>query len=511
MDHSHVNRRDFLKTSGKAAAATSAVAGLAATAASASAAKRSETLRIGFIGPGSRGFKGHVQTLAQLKKDGANIELAAVSEVYTKNRQRATDYITQETGKAPGAYVDYREMFAKEKLDAVCVATPDHWHATQTIDALNEGLHVYCEKPMTHSVEEATDVVRAWQRTGKVMQVGVQSTSLPLWSTVREELQKGTLGKVLMYQTEFFRNSAQGQWRAYKLTKEMSPKTINWPLWLGVEQGLAPDLPFDRAVFAQWRRFWPFGSGMYTDLFVHRTTSMLKATGLRYPGRVVGAGGIFLEYDGRDVPDVATVVADFREGVQGMVTATMCCENTPIRQLIRGHNGSFVFGNGEEFEGFDFVPERSQITRDSSLKPLRTDVALDDATLAHLKSDWTPQRRKGYLTTYLHFKNWLDAVRAEDQQICNNPPDLGAAAIVTVKLGSRSYREGKAFFFDADRMQVSDADSSWADNWERMSQTRAKPNHIAGWKAGEKGSLLEEPAYMALAGPWKNGRPPAAN
>ena len=134
-----------------------------------------------------------------------------------------------------------------------------------------------------------------------------------------------------MYQTEFFRNSSMGQWRYYSLEQDMNPKNIDWKRWLGVEEGLAENEDFDREKYKQWRRFWPYGSGMFTDLFVHRTTSMLKATGLRFPSRVCGAGGIYLEYDGRDVPDVATVVADFPEGVQGLVTATMACEDTPIR------------------------------------------------------------------------------------------------------------------------------------------------------------------------------------
>jgi predicted dehydrogenase len=351
-------------------------------------------------------------------------------------------------------------------------------------------LNVYCEKPMTKVVEEAIDVVRAWKRTGKVMQVGVQSTSLPVWNKVRELLQEGKLGKVLMYQTEFFRNSAMGQWRYYTLDKNMTPKNIDWQRWLGVKDGLAEDMPFDRAVYRQWRRFWPFGSGMYTDLFVHRTTSMLKATGLRYPGRVVGAGGIYLEYDGRDVPDVATVAADFNEGVQGLVTATMCCQNTPIQQLIRGHFGSFVFGNGEGFSGFDYVPERPQVTRDSKLKPERIEVdTVKDTTSAH-------------------FENWIKAMEAGDPQMCNNPPDLGAAAIVTVKLGARSYQEGKVYHFDSDKLEVSEADRSWAKKWEAMSAARSKPNHISGWKAGDHGSLLEEPEYMKLSGPWDGDTPP---
>jgi predicted dehydrogenase len=229
---------------------------------------------------------------------------------------------------------------------------------------------------------------------------------------------------------------------------------------------------------------------MFTDLFVHRTTSMLKATGLRFPARVVGAGGLYVEYDGRDVPDVATVVADFPEGVQGTVTATMACQATPIKQLIRGHFGSFVFGTGEEFEGFDFIPERPQVTRNSKLKEKRIETeAVKD-------------------TTYAHFKNWIDAIKADDPAMVNNDPLLGAAAITTVILGARSYREGKVFFFDGDAMTVSDTDPGWAKSWEERSHQRGKPSHIAGWKAGDYGSTLEEPEHMKLAGPWIDGKEP---
>ena len=270
----------------------------------------------------------------------------------------------------------------------------------------------------------------------------------------------------------------------------MTPRNINWKKWLGVDEGLAEYEDFDRAKYRQWRRFWPYGSGMFTDLFVHRTTSMLKATGLRFPGRVVGAGGIFMEYDGRDVPDVATVVADFREGVQGLVTATMACQETPIRQLIRGHHGSFVFGTGEQFEGFDFVPERPQVTRNSKLKEERIPVG-------QVKD-----------TTYAHFKNWIEAMVANDPAKVNNDPELGAAAITTVILGAKSYRDGKAFFVDPETYAVSDQDPGWAKSWESRSHERGKPNHISGWKAGDAGSLLEEPEYMKLGGPWKDGKPP---
>lgn len=491
MNSNDVSRRGFIKTSSTGAIAAGAFAGVAASASVAKAKDANGTIRIGMVGPGGRGFGAHVKRLVKLKNDGMPIEIVAVCDVFSEHRDKAADYIKKENGKAPKKYTNHREMYEKEDLDAVSIATPDHWHAIQAIEALEKGLDVYCEKPMTKTVEEAIAVLRAWKKSGKVMQVGVQSTSLPMWNQVNQMLTGGKLGKVLMYQTEFFRNSAQGQWRYYKLTEGMTPKNVDWDQWLGVEDGLAERIPFDREVYKQWRRFWPFGSGMFTDLFVHRTTTMLKATGLRFPGRVAGAGGLYLEYDGRDVPDVATVVSDFKEGVQGLVTATMACQDTPIRQLIRGHFGSLIFGNGEEFESFDYVPERPQVTRNSKLKK-------ENIPAGAVKD-----------TSYAHFKNWIEAMLAGDPQMCNNPTDLGAAAITNVILGARSYREGKIFHFDDEKLEVHEGDSSWAKNWEARSAKREKPQHIPGWKAGDHGSTLEEPDHMKLAGPWIDGKDPS--
>ncbi len=486
-----VSRRDFIKI-GSALAATSSVVSSVLQTSPLRAASANGKIRIGLIGPGGRGFGAHTKTLCRLSEAGQPIEMVAVCDVYSEHRDRSANYIQEKIGNTPAKYDDFREMIIKEKLDAVCIATPDHWHAKQAIECMEAGLDVYCEKPMTKTVEEAIAVLKVWRKTGRVMQVGVQSTSLPLWSEVNKLLREGKLGKVLMYQTEFFRNSDVGQWRYYKLNENMTPKTIDWNRWLGVDDGLAEKQPFDREVYAQWRRFWPFGSGMYTDLFVHRTTSMLKATGLRFPGRVVGAGGIFIEYDGRDVPDVATVVADFNEGVQGLVTATMSCQESPIAQLIRGHQGSFVFGNGEQFEKFEFVPERPQVTGNSKLKR---------ETIVSEKSEDT---------TYAHFKNWIEAMVAKEPLRCNNSVDLGAAAITNVLLGARSYREGKVYHFDAEKLAVHDGDSSWAKKWEAKSRAREKPNHIPGWAAGDTGSLLKDPEYMKLAGSWVDGKDPSS-
>ncbi|TWT86747.1 Glucose--fructose oxidoreductase precursor [Pseudobythopirellula maris] len=495
-----VTRRRFLAATGAGAAALAAPSAMGAT--SVDAPQTNSALRIGFIGVGddgrvrSGGSRGrcqaHIDTVTHLQKERGTVEAAYVCDVFNLYTDSSQSKIKEATGKEPKKTGDYRDILADPSIDAVVIATPDHWHARQTIDALEAGKHVYCEKPMTHSVQEAIDVYHAWKRSGKVMQVGVQSTSLPVWGKANEYITTGRLGKVLGYQTEYFRNSDLGQWRYYPLIKEMTPKNIDWNMFLGREFDLAPEQPFDRARFGQWRCYWDFGAGMFTDLFVHRTTSMLKATGLRFPGRVTGGGGIYLEYDGRDVPDVATVVADFEEGCQGLVTATMCSNKQPIKQFIRGHFGNLLFGNGEQFDGFDFVAERSPVTHDSSIQDHRVESGL-------IRN-----------TTFAHFQNFVDAVGADDPAMVNCSPELGAAAMAVVKLGSMSYRTGKVYHFDSESMTYGEADSSWAERWEQRSKNRGDASHVAGWTGGDKGSKLLPPEYQSLEGAWVDGKDPAA-
>lgn len=499
MKLSNLSRRGFLAQTG-AAAALATTTKLSA----ASAASPNGRLRIGFIGVGGR-CDAHIASVILMQNNGGPVECAAVCDVYNRYRDEKAAYIEKETGKAVYKTGDYRDILNDPSIDAVVIATPDHWHATQTIDAMNAGKHVYCEKPMTHTVEEAVEVYRAWKSTGKVMQVGVQSTSLPVWPKINEDIRAGKLGKVVQYQTEFFRNSVMGQWRYYGLSKDMNPSNIDWDTFLGHERGLSPKQPFDRARFAQWRCYWDFGSGMFTDLFVHRTTSMLKATGLRWPGRVVGAGGIFLEYDGRTVPDVATVVSDFHEGVQGLVTATMASEEVPIQQVIRGHYGSVKLGTGESFSGYDFIAERPQVTLDKSIKSKRVEVGGPKGRLSDLEMP------SGMVSSFVHFDNFIQAIEKDDPESVNCSPELGAAAMVVVKLGAKSYREGRVFHFDPESLTISDGSTAWATQWEQMSQDRDKPRHIPGWQAGNKGSELVSPDYQTLAGPWKNGVDPASS
>ena len=186
-------------------------------------------------------------------------------------------------------------------------------------------------------------------------------------------------------------------------------------MWLGHNfksvdgQPLGPtpkEMPFDRAVWAQWRCYWPFGGGMFTDLFVHQTTHMIAAMGVRFPARVVGGGGIYLEYDGRDVPDVATVVADYDEGCQFIVSATMC-NDTQLGEMIRGHLATIKFtGGGDYIKGFEVY---GQNIAGGPAKPKSDSGRRSRSTRYENPSQGAGERRR-----YALWENFLECVR--DQQ-----------------------------------------------------------------------------------------------
>lgn len=491
MNDETLSRRNFMHKSTQGAAAAS----LISAASSVHAAGANDRCRIGVIGAGRRGFGSLTKSLVSLRNhQQRSIELVSVADVFSVHRDRFVEFVKSETGVSPTTYIDHREMIANEDLDAIVIGVPDHWHAKITIDALMAGKHVYCEKPMTHTVEEAAQVVAAWKASGRVMQVGVQSTSLPVWDMAKEMINSGKLGKIVQFQTECARNGTMGMSRHNVITKEMTPQNVDFRRFLGVDEGLAPEMPFDRATFGQWRCYWHFGYGMFSDLYVHRVTGMLKATGLRMPGRVVGGGGIYLEYDGREVTDVGSIIADFHEGVQGIVSSTMVSEELKLEHLIRGHFGLIRFDkncSGNSGSGtFEFLPERPQVTLNSKLRPETYQTSSDLDTVA------------------MHLNNWIDAIETGSPTAVNNDPELGAAAVTLVNLAVRSYREGKVFHVDR-AGNVSDGNPSWSERWERMSKGHAEPKHVPGWTGGDAGSVMTSPSYQKLAGPWIDGNDPA--
>ncbi len=486
-----VSRRGFLQTTGAATGALLTSQAAIAHPAIGKVKGANERLNFAILGPGGRA-QAHIKVLMDMKDEGKPVDIIAVADVYEGNRERAK----KKTG-AKQAEIDYRKVLENKDVDAVVIATPDHWHARMTIDALESGRDVYCEKPMTHTIDEARKVAEAVKRTKQIMTVGVQSTADPRWKMANEMITGGKIGHVMQGMTSYYRNSSVGQWRYYPLTEDMNPKTVDWKMFLGTEFGLAPDMPFNRAKFAQWRCYWEFGGGMYTDLFVHQLTHLIQAMGVRFPRRVVGAGGLYFEYDGRDCPDVATVVADYDEGCQVIITATMA-NDIQIPEMIRGHTGQIFFGSNKEDGPF--------MVHGSQAHALGGKPAPPGTNLGLTGDKFTPPQPKD--DTRALWNHFIECIRSRNPEtMCT--ADLGYAAIATVNMGVQSYREGKALFFDKANGDVVGADSSWSAKWEERSKLRGKPNQVIGWKAGLEGSTLNPPKYQALEGDWINGEDPA--
>jgi predicted dehydrogenase len=507
---STVTRRDFLNT-------TASVTGaLALTAASASRVYGAmERVGVAFLGVGGR-CQQHIDAILGLKAAGEKVTPVAVCDVWDGDA-------TLGRGKGRGLYPsakrcglgesidnrtvtkDYRHILDKcKEADVVCIATPDHWHARMAMDAMEAGKDVYLEKPMTRTITEAIAVTKMAQDKKRVVTIGVQSMADPTWLAAYEYIRAGNIGHVFQGQTSYYRNNVEGQWRYYPLTREMTPKTIDWKKFLGegVEccgEKIGPsekETPFDRALWAQWRCYWPFGGGMFTDLFVHQTTHLIAAMGVRFPGRVTGGGGIYLEYDGRDVPDVATIVADYYEGCQVLISATMC-NDTQLGEMIRGRLATIRFtgGGGEYMKGFEVYGQ------EVSGGPAKPKEGFGKPVHEYVNE------KKGSSTSAL-WSNFLECVKAHNRETLSTP-ELGSAAFTTVAMGAQSYRTGKIYFWDQEKKAPVEADGSWASELEKRSKKRGKPSQIIGWTGGDKGSVLIPRKYQALEGPWVDGKDPA--
>ena len=509
MRQHSVTRRGFLQTAGAATGALAATGAIAHPAIGAGVKGANEKINFAMLGPGGRGMSSHAKHLRDMKGEGKLIDVIGVCDVWdggpTKFDKNGKG--TELRGLYPAADYfglkhddklvtkDFRKILDSKDVDAVVIATPDHWHATMAIAAMEAGKDVYCEKPMCHTIDEARRIYETQLKTKQIMTVGVQSTANPIWKQAHEMIAEGKIGKVMQGQTSYYRNSGMGQWRYYGLTEDMNPKTVDWKMFLGTEFGLAPEQPFNRAKYAQWRCYWDFGGGMYTDLFVHQLTHLIQAMGVRFPRRVVGGGGLYLEYDGRDVPDVATVVADYDEGCQVLIAATMCNDHQ-LDEVIRGHTGTIQFNEAlgqiklipQEIGGKPAPPGQNR-TEGETFK-----TSFNRANDADTRALWD------------HFIGCLRSRNPET--LC--PPETGYAAIATVNLGVDSYRHGKAYFFDKATGKVSDADDSWAKRWEKVSHERGKPEHVMGWKADPLyGSTVTPLPYQKLEGDWIDGKDPA--
>lgn len=296
-------RRDFLKT----AAVSTAAIGVMSRMAPASAQGANERIQFGVIGCGGMGT-GHLTSLVG-RSTQDNIKVVAACDVYQRRVTRAKA-ICEGDG-----YLDYRRLLERKDIDAVLIATPDHWHGKVACDALEAGKHVYVEKPMTHTIEQALKLRDTVKRTGKVLQVGPQDTGKEAFWKAHEAIQGGRIGKVTWAQGSYDRNARSCLFNEHqKIDPGAGPDKsgedyVNWDMFLGHEWGLAPARPWTPDRFFRFRKYWDYSGGVATDLLYHKLAPMLIAiTGGNgeYPKRVNASGGLYIEKDEREIDQERT-------------------------------------------------------------------------------------------------------------------------------------------------------------------------------------------------------------
>ena len=289
-----INRRSFLQST---TAASALALGKAAFAQTPSPRSPNDRVQIGCIGFGIMG-QGDVRTAVGLP----GVEIIGVADVYdgrlTLARERYGDHVFTTR--------DYRELLARPGLDAVIVATPDHWHAQIASDALKAGKDVYCQKPMVQKIEDGHRVIEAQKNSRQILQVGSQRVSSVLYAKAKELIRSGSIGEVHLIEAFWDRNSALGAWQ-YSIPPDASPQNIDWDRFLGT----APKRPFEPVRLFRWRNYRDYGTGIAGDLFVHQFTGIHFVMDALGPQRVAASGGTYFWKDGRDVPDLMMGMFDY--------------------------------------------------------------------------------------------------------------------------------------------------------------------------------------------------------
>jgi predicted dehydrogenase len=375
-----ITRRSFIVASGMTALASTRVFGA------------NDTIRIGVIGAGHR-MKGLLDAADKV----GPYEIVAVSDVYGPNR----DAIVLRSKGLATSHLDYREVLAKD-IDAVIIASPDHWHVRMAVDALAAGKDVYLEKPVTHTVEEGTTLTHAVRSSKQILQCGMQQRS---WSHFRDAvdiIQGGGLGRVVQVRTYWWQN-----YHRSRPPKPMDSQALDWKAWLGS----APDQPLSQEKFDHWRWFWNFGGGAMTDLFTHWIDVVHWAMKADQPRNAVMIADKYI-FEQWDCPD--TIQAAFRYPGFDVV--------------YEGMMNSSIDDGGLEFRGTDAT---LKINRDGfSVYRERVEEEKNPALTARSVLDGTIS----------HMENFFDCVKSRKEP--NAPVETGVAAARAGHIGNLAYQHG---------------------------------------------------------------------
>jgi predicted dehydrogenase len=381
-----------------------------------------DRVRVGLIGCGGRGMY-----VARLMAKVPGAEFVAVCDAYEPHAEAAKEW----AGAGCRAHRDFREVLDRQDVDAVLVATPDHWHAIPAVLACRAGKDVYVEKPLAHNVREGRAIVEAAKQHKRVVQVGTQHRSAEHYREAAKLVQGGEVGKVhLVRMWNYMNRYPDGIGKA---ADSDPPAGLDWDLYLGP----APKVPFNKNRFlGTFRWFWDYAGGLMTDWGTHRIDSMHQIMGVDAPLTVAAAGGRFELKDGAETPDVLQVTYEY----PGFVLSYECCMlnahgtggRTPGKEYYRA-KGKDDRPHGEAFYGTDGTLFSDRIGYEVFPEPVprkakRKDVAAKDAT-------------------DLHTANFIDCVRSRKKP--NADVETRHRSTTAAHLGNIAYRTGRKLRWDA--------------------------------------------------------------
>jgi len=442
-------RRRFLQTASVAATSLFASKGIFLDeplfAESGKPVPASDRLRVGIIGVGMEG-SGVLQNAIGLR----GIECVAAADLYD-GRHTLARQITNNP-KLP-ATRHYQELLDRKDIDCILAAVPDHWHMRVVVDACNAGKDIYCEKPMSHTIPQGFQMVEAAQKNKRIVQIGSQRVSSALCRKAHELYAGGAIGDIEMVELSLGRNSPTGAW-VYPPPLDLSPQNLDWDTWLND----APKIPFDKFRFARWRCWKEYGTGVAGDLMVHLLSGMLYTLGWNEaPRSATALGGIFRFKDGRNMPDLQTVLFDYH-GIPVYVRLSLAAETPELARFL-GPKG-ILDANGTELRyspqsGLDTDPSyydnsfpqpmkseyESQWHAEHDPPPGREPMS-DDAV--YHGDDWDDLRP--------HLWNFFEAVKSRKPVV--EDAVFGNHAAIACHMANESYFQKKTVYFDAEANSV---------------------------------------------------------
>jgi predicted dehydrogenase len=261
----------------------------------------SDRLRFGIIGVGMQG-----NWLLNSALELPGVECVKACDLYDGRHTLAREITNKPDLPATRRY---QELLEDKSIDCLIAAVPDHWHKQIVVDAVSAGKDIYCEKPMSHTAAEGVDMADAQKRTGRIVQIGSQRVSSLICKKAKEMVQQGMLGDLMLVEGWLGRNDPTGAWE-YPPPFDLSPQNLDWDTW----QGTVPKRPFSPEIFARWRCWKEYGTGVAGDLLVHLVSGMMFVLGWNEPPkRAMAMGGILRWKDGRNMPDVHASLFQYGE------------------------------------------------------------------------------------------------------------------------------------------------------------------------------------------------------